>query len=767
MSIATMKASDGAVRVLLIGASGVFGSRLARLLAAERGLSLVLAGRRRGPLDALAGAIRREVARPVEVAVLDRAAIDAAALNALGVSVVVDASGPFQAMDLHVPSAAIAAGVHYVDLADSRAFVAAIPALDAAARAAGVAVLSGASSTPALSHAALDTLCAGWRRIDTVRVTISPSNRQPRGLAVVDAILGGVGQPMTVWRDGRWAEAHGWGETRRVALPGIGRRWASLCETPDIDLLQERYRPRVAAEFLASLELPVMHLSLAAIGLAVRAGWLRSASPLAGALVWLATRLERFGSDWGGMVAEAKGVDGDGRAAQAQWWLRAKGDIGPNVPVLAALAIVRKIRDGTLGWRGAASCAGVLAVEDFEPDFTRLGIETGIAGHLFGEPSFAAALGPAFCGLPAATQAVHSPSPALVLDGEADVEGAAGGIGRMIARRFGFPASGRGVSLRVIIEAEADGGESWTRVYAGRTMRSRMVAADPAQRSVDERFRPFRFTLGLEARTDGLTMRLMRVRLGRWTLPRMLWPRIAAEERAAPGRHLFDVEIGLPAIGRLVRYRGWLAIDGGAAVNSASKRSHQPDRHRNPRRVGDDELTLGRSQRQDVELRTFGADQAAEQEAAGGAGDEDVAVHGAGEGGRGVVGGGVDALAPDFVAGAVVADRARHFDGDESGRGGGGDDDAGLARGVDAVGGEDGGDGDVLAVRQLDEVARGDAERAGDAVEPADRYGARAGFEAADGLRRGRGDTGAGDVVESHLPSAADFADARDHGRLS
>ena len=41
-------------------------------------------------------------------------------------------------------------------------------------------------------------------------------------------------------------------------------------------------------------------------------------------------------------------------------------------------------------------------------------------------------------------------------------------------------------------------------------------------------------------------------------LPRALWPQIAATETERDGVFCFDVEIGLPGIGRLVRYRGWL-----------------------------------------------------------------------------------------------------------------------------------------------------------------------------------------------------------------
>jgi Domain of unknown function (DUF4166) len=48
-------------------------------------------------------------------------------------------------------------------------------------------------------------------------------------------------------------------------------------------------------------------------------------------------------------------------------------------------------------------------------------------------------------------------------------------------------------------------------------------------------------------------------------LPRMLLPRIVASERAEAERHLFDVEISLPRVGRVVHYHGWLAATKRAA----------------------------------------------------------------------------------------------------------------------------------------------------------------------------------------------------------
>ena len=356
--------------VLLVGATGAFGRRLAEGLADDPGIRLILAGRRRAPLDAL----RRDLGRAPLVRVLDRDTVTPEDLQASGAAVVIDAAGPFQDSRTTLIEAAIDAGCHYIDLADGRDFVANVHRFGAAAQRAGVAVLSGASSTPALSHAVLDRLTDGWRRIDTLRVAISPGNRAPRGLSVVRAILSWAGRPVRVFRNGAWTTAPGWGGTRRIDIPGLGKRPVALCETPDLDLLVARYQPRIAAEFLAGLELLLLHHGLALATWPVRKGWLRSLAPLARPLRLLAALLRPFGSDRGGMVVEAAGRDAEDRPVIARWSLVADSGKGPYVPTLAALALMRQIRDGRLTFRGAGPCTGILTLADFAHDFARHGI---------------------------------------------------------------------------------------------------------------------------------------------------------------------------------------------------------------------------------------------------------------------------------------------------------------------------------------------------------------------------------------------------------
>jgi hypothetical protein len=359
--------------VLIIGATGVFGSRLAERAAREPGVRLILAGRTRATLEALSA----QVAPDDAIRVIDRDRITADDLA--GADLAIDAAGPFQASHTRVIEAAIAARIPYADLADGRAFVAAIGMHDGAARAAGVSVIAGASSIPALSHAALDALIAGWSAIDTIRVGIFPGNRAPRGLAVVQAILSWAGQPVRTFTGGAWRDLPGWGRTHRWQLADGTRRWGSLCDTPDQDLLVARFAPRRAAEFFAGMELSLLHLGLALLTLPVRAGLVRSLRPAARPLLWMAQRFVPFGSDRGYMEVRATGVDAAGAQASATWSLAASGNRGPYVPVLAALALIRRHRDGAPPLPGARPCVGDLALADFAGDFDELGIVTTIA----------------------------------------------------------------------------------------------------------------------------------------------------------------------------------------------------------------------------------------------------------------------------------------------------------------------------------------------------------------------------------------------------
>jgi hypothetical protein len=353
-------------RVVVVGGAGVFGSRLVRGLAATVNAEILIAGRNAARAEA---AVRETGASGAVV--LDRLNAAPADIGALKANLIIDAAGPFQGANLSFARACIAAGVDYVDLADARDFVAAFPVLDAEAKATNVRAITGASSTPALTHAALDRLTEGWRRIDTIRAGISAGNRAPRGRSLIEAILSWTGAPVRVFEGSRWILRRGWSRTTLRGVPPLGRRRFAIAETPDLDLIEARFQPQDSAIFMAGLELGLLHRCMSLLGWLRGAGLVTTLRPLAGALQAAGSLFRRFGSDRGCMFVEASGRDADDKPVRAEWTLVAPPVVGPFTPTLPALALARRLLSGEAIAPGARACVGILSLDDLAADFAR------------------------------------------------------------------------------------------------------------------------------------------------------------------------------------------------------------------------------------------------------------------------------------------------------------------------------------------------------------------------------------------------------------
>jgi saccharopine dehydrogenase-like NADP-dependent oxidoreductase len=365
---------NAALRVLVLGGYGFFGSRLARRLAADPRFELTIAGRSLQRAAAFAVAIKS--ANPVHALAVD--ADDpqlAARLREQGVQIVVNASGPFQEQDYAVARACIAAGAHYIDLADGRAFVCGIAALDEEARRAGVCIISGASSVPALSGAVVEALGEGLR-LSHIDIGIHPGNRTDRGLATVAAVLSYCGRPIRVWRDGAWTAAHGWSRHWRHAYPApIGWRWTTHCDVPDLELFPARYPGVRSVRFGAGLELKLLHGGLALFAWLHRLRLLPRLSHFARPFKAWSDLFNDQGSDAGGMYVKVLGTDAQGKTTARLWHLIALNGDGPYVPTLAAAALLRKFAQGRMPAPGAMPCLGLLELGDFKAVIENLAID--------------------------------------------------------------------------------------------------------------------------------------------------------------------------------------------------------------------------------------------------------------------------------------------------------------------------------------------------------------------------------------------------------
>lgn len=365
------------LRVVVIGATGVFGSRIARRLAHDARFELILAARRAESLEALYASIGDS---RLQVATLDAGHPNFRhALAALRPQLVIHTAGPFQGQDYGVAEACMACGSHYIDLADGRGFVSGFDRLDKQAWRAGCLLVSGASSVPALSAAVVDAMLPHFATLEAIEHAINPGNRTPRGDATVASILGYCGRPIRVWRNGGWDEAHGWMDSRRQVFP-FGQRRVGVCDVPDLELFPARYPQVRTVLFRAGLELPLLQWATWSMAVLVRMGVVRDLARHAPTLRRLSERFVTFGSDVGGMAVELRGQDRAGEPLHLRWWLDADAGDGPQVPVTPAIVLARRMADGLIDKKGAMPCMGLLTldqiVEGFEGFALRTGLET-------------------------------------------------------------------------------------------------------------------------------------------------------------------------------------------------------------------------------------------------------------------------------------------------------------------------------------------------------------------------------------------------------
>lgn len=265
----------------------------------------------------------------------------------------------------------------------------------------------------------------------------------------------------------------------------------------------------------------------------------------------MADRLRGFGTDRGGLRVEVEG----GRQ-QRVWCLLAEGGDGPYVPAVPAAALVRKLAQGGLSWRGAAPCLGLLTLAEIERAWSGLRIASGWQ-PAYAPSLYRRALGEAYERMSAPGRSLHYAGTSI-WRGRCAVDGPANVIGRFVAALLQLPPATADAPISVEFTA-SDGAETWTRRVGYRTMRSRQfIGRRRPMGWIVEQFGPFAFDLAVPIADGRLELVVRGARFLGAPLPRFLWPGVKASETGEGERFRFDVEIGLPLIGRLVRYRGSL-----------------------------------------------------------------------------------------------------------------------------------------------------------------------------------------------------------------
>jgi hypothetical protein len=540
------------LHVLVLGGYGFFGRRLVERLVQHPEVQVTVAGRNLQACESLARSLRARAATPISACALDARAADFAdQLAAQRPDVVVHCAGPFQGQDYRVASACIEARAHYIDLADGRDFVTGIAALHERACAAGVAVVSGASSVPGLSCAVADELAAGMQEVEEIDIGISPGNRTERGLSTVQGVLSYCGRPI----DTHGKEiVFGWHGSWRHEYPApVGLRLLSPCDVPDLALLPARYPGTPRIRFGAGLELRFLHRGMNALAWLARkrlvGGWEQHARSLKRASEWF----QHWGSDAGAMHVRVRGRGAQGEQIAREWMLVATQGDGPYVPTLAATALVLRLARGQALPVGAGPCVGLLTSAEILAAAHGLAITAGKAAAV---GIFQQAMGASYLRMDPTVRAFHDLQGRSELHGEVETEPPASVLAALLAVAVGAPRVRTRGPLRFDLHCEPLQ-QTWTRHFPHGSMRSCMRLQGS---EVVETLGPARLYFRLEEQGGSLVMRLRALRFLGVACPRWLLPDVDARERGRDGRLEFDIRVSLPLVGQITAYRGWLQL---------------------------------------------------------------------------------------------------------------------------------------------------------------------------------------------------------------
>ncbi|MDQ3478093.1 MAG: saccharopine dehydrogenase NADP-binding domain-containing protein [Pseudomonadota bacterium] len=370
-------------RVLIIGGYGNFGSYIARALSTDQNIELVIGGRSKAKADAFASELR--AINPATGCGLDIDSDIAERIADIRPDLVIHTTGPFQTQDHRVARAAIAVGAHYLDLADARHFVATIGELDARAKAAGVAVVAGASSVPCLTAAFIDRYRPRFARLESAVYGIAAAQATNRGLGTAAAILSYVGKPFTILRGGQPACAYGWQGLHAVRYPELGLRLFGDCDIPDLELFPARYPELQGLRFVAGHEVKLLHLGTWLLSWAVRLRLIHSLASHAERLLKLSFLFDRLGSDKSGFHMFLDGLGHDGRKTSIRIFMVAGQVHGPNIPCIPAILLARRIAAGEKIAPGARPCLDLLNLDQLLSAVAHFDIQTTALGPSFVE----------------------------------------------------------------------------------------------------------------------------------------------------------------------------------------------------------------------------------------------------------------------------------------------------------------------------------------------------------------------------------------------
>ncbi|MHC5226357.1 saccharopine dehydrogenase family protein [Ignatzschineria sp. LJL83] len=362
--------------VLILGGYGNFGELISTALSQKdnpqnRHIQIMIAGRNKEKAKALAEKLQCDyLVVDVETENL------AECFQKNKIDLVISTVGPFQGQSYHIAKSAIKEKCHYIDLADSREFVAGITELNSLAQENNLFICSGASTVPGLSSAVVDHYLPQFSELDSIEASLSASEKVP-GISTLSAVLSYAGKPFTTWKNGKWQTIYGLQNLEHhqfLHLPK--KRWISNCNVPDLAIFPEQYPSVKNISFKAGVGIGFVQFCSASIAFLRRYQLFPNPVKYAGIFYKISQKFERFGDGLSGMQILLKGKDQDHQPLTICWEIIGYNNEGPNIPCFASIILARKLANNQLSKRGAFSSVHLITLEEYLAELETLDIKT-------------------------------------------------------------------------------------------------------------------------------------------------------------------------------------------------------------------------------------------------------------------------------------------------------------------------------------------------------------------------------------------------------
>jgi saccharopine dehydrogenase-like NADP-dependent oxidoreductase len=350
-------------RILIIGGYGNFGQFIAKKLAQDSNIQLIIAGR--DEAKAVTFCHTLEAVHAPQSAKIDINNEFKRSLAALKPDIVIHTSGPYQEQGYHVANACIEQGCHYIDLADAREFVAGITTLNKAAKERAVLVCSGASSVPCLTGGIVDKYKGEFRKLESLEYGIATAQLTNRGLATTLAVLSYAGKPFKTLIDGSMQDVYGWLNLRVRRFWELNDRVLGNCDIPDLEIFPARYPDLKSIRFQAGLELKGLHITLWALSGLVKLKLLPSLQPMAPYLLKISRLFDPFGNDNSGFYMTLSGIGKDNSPKEITFDLVARHGDGLYIPSMPAILLAKKLAGLAIAEVGAYPCLGFISLDEY------------------------------------------------------------------------------------------------------------------------------------------------------------------------------------------------------------------------------------------------------------------------------------------------------------------------------------------------------------------------------------------------------------------